>query len=147
MIHFLAPDTFSFYKMTRDTQVLVAVSLAVGFLGDALLQFAVGSLGMGGETGWGLRRYFAQHGPFESAFIAAGMMGVFYALYLAFGFPIDYTSLAIYGVVLDIIFRATDLFPSLDGYYRTLNYFWSAVWGAIPLVMPLALARMLRSSH
>ena len=34
------------------------------------------------------------------------------------------------------------IFPSLKGYYSHLNYFWSAVWGAIPLMLPLLISNL-----
>ena len=117
---------------------LIVISCIAGFVGDALLQFGSKVLKLGGQTGWGLKSYFAQHGPSESVFIAGGMMTVFYIIYLYFlSFPINYVYLAIYGIVLDFIFRKTEIFPSLRGYYGYFNYFWSAVWGAIPLILPL----------
>ena len=117
---------------------LIVISCIAGFVGDALLQFGSKVLKLGGQTGWGLKSYFAQHGPSESVFIAGGMMTVFYIIYLYFlSFPINYIYLAIYGIVLDFIFRKTEIFPSLRGYYVYFNYFWSAVWGAIPLMLPL----------
>ena len=117
---------------------LIVISCIAGFVGDALLQFGSNVLKLGGQTGWGLKSYFAQHGSSESVFIAGGMMTVFYIIYLYFlSFPINYVYLAIYGIILDFIFRKTEIFPSLRGYYGYFNYFWSAVWGAIPLILPL----------
>jgi len=121
---------------------LIVISCIAGFVGDALLQFGSKVLKLGGQTGWGLKSYFAQHGPSESVFIAGGMMTVFYIIYLYFlSFPINYVYLAIYGIILDFIFRKTEIFPSLRGYYGYFNYFWSAVWGAIPLMLPLIIYR------
>jgi hypothetical protein len=115
---------------------LISLSCFTGFFGDAGLQFL--SRFMGGPTGWGLKAYFKQHGSAESLFIASGMMTLFYVIYIyILGFPISLYYLAIYGIILDYIFRVMRLFPSLDGYYKSLNYFWSAFWGAIPLMMPL----------
>ena len=54
--------------------------------------------------------------------------------------PFNIALIALYGIVLDLIFRKTMVFKSLDGYYNHLNYFWSGVWGAIPLVLPLLAA-------
>jgi len=113
---------------------LVGVACIVGFIGDFLLQLG-SKLGLGGPTGWGLKDYFAQHGSIESLFIAGGMMTIFYVLYLLVLKP-NYLYLAIYGIVLDFIFRKLNVFPSLNGYYKYFNYFWSAVWGAIPLMLP-----------
>ena len=118
---------------------LVSTAMWVGFFGDMALQWAVGPGKMGGPTGWGLKEYFAQHGQGESLFIAAGMMGIFYAAYLATGWPVNLTTMAIYGFVLDVVFRKWMLFPSLKGYYSALSFFWSTFWGALPMVMPLVL--------
>ena len=54
-------------------------------------------------------------------------------------------SLAIYGIILDLLFRKTMWFPSLKGYYNHLNYFWSAFWGAIPMILPLLILQSLTS--
>lgn len=116
---------------------LVSIACLTGFVGDALLQVMT-RYGMGGPTGWGLTPYFRHHGPAESLFIAGGMMALFYIIYIdLLHLPVTWYYLAIYGVVLDYIFRVTRLFPSLDGYYAHLNYFWSAFWGAVPMMLPL----------
>ena len=114
---------------------LISTACLVGFGGDFLLQRGV-KMGLGGPTGWGLKEYFAQHGSTEALFIAGGMMSLFYALYVNAGFPLNYQSLALYGIILDFVFRKLMIFPSLEGYYEYFNYFWSAVWGAIPLILP-----------
>jgi cobalamin biosynthesis protein CobD/CbiB len=99
---------------------------------------------MGGETGWGLKEYFRQHGKAESLFIAGGMMTLFYIIYFVIlGLPLNWFYLAIYGVVLDWIFRAAMLFPSLKGYYNHLNYFWSGFWGGTPMLMPYGIMLMI----
>lgn len=115
---------------------IVSIALMTGFVGDFLLQLLT-FMGAGGETGWGLNRYFAQHGRFESMFVAAGMMGIFYMIYVdILGLELNWIYLSLYGVLLDLVFRLGMLFPSLIGYYTHLNYFWSAVWGAIPMLLP-----------
>lgn len=117
---------------------LLSLAFFTGFFGDALLQIAT-CHGMGGDTGWGLNEYFIQHGKAEAMFIAGGMLTLFYILFLLFfkgGEKKGYIYLAIYGIVLDLIFRKFMIFPSLQGYYDSLNYFWSAFWGAIPLIVP-----------
>ena len=114
---------------------LISTACLVGFGGDFLLQTG-SKMGLGGPTGWGLKEYFAQHGSIEALFIAGGMMSLFYALYVNTGLPLNYQSLALYGIILDFVFRKLMIFPSLEGYYEYFNYFWSAVWGAIPLILP-----------
>lgn len=119
---------------------LCILAFIVGFIGDSLLQFGSSTLHLGGSTGWGLRDYFAKHGRAESVCIAGGMMIFFYLIYFyILCLPANYLYLALYGIVLDFIFRKAIIFPSLKGYYEYFDYFWSAVWGAIPLMMPLAL--------
>ena len=118
---------------------LVSIACLTGFFGDALLQF-----GSKFGSGWGLKPYFKQHGSIESLFVATGMMGLFYAIYFTIlGLPAVWYYLALYGIVLDLIFRETRLFPSLDGYYKALNYFWSGFWGAVPLMMPFYIAKFI----
>jgi hypothetical protein len=115
---------------------IITNATLTGFIGDASLQLLT-SKGLGGPTGWGLNSYFSQHGPIESLFIAAGMMAVFYIVYMyILKLPLKPTYLAVYGIVLDYLFRRFRLFPSLDGYYHHLNYIESAIWGAIPMVIP-----------
>jgi hypothetical protein len=115
---------------------LVVSSTLVGFFGDAILQ--LGTPVIHKDDDWGLKKYFEQHGIAESLCIAAGMMALFYIFYLfVLRIKPDWKLLAIYGIILDYIFRKTMVFPSLDDYYKKLNYFQSALWGAIPMVLPL----------
>ena len=121
---------------------LVTISCLTGFFGDASLQFMTKTLGLGGPTGWGLKPYFALHGTGEALCVAAGMMSMFYIIYLyLLKLPPVWYYLALYGIILDLLFRLFRLFTSLDGYYKSLNYFWSAFWGAVPMVLPLVIAR------
>jgi len=116
--------------MNNEKFILLSIACIVGFVGDFLLQII-------GNKNWGLQGYFKQHGPVESVFIAGGMMTIFYVLYLLLKLPLKLEYLAVYGIVLDLIFRKFRIFPSLDGYYSALNYFESGLWGAIPLMLPL----------
>jgi len=129
--------------LTQEAGNLVAIFTIVGFLGDASLQ-ALTKLGMGSESGWGLNEYFEQHGGVEATFIAGGMLGLFAILYALTGLPFTIQNMVIYGILLDLIFRVFMIFPSLKGYYKSLNYFWSAVWGVIPMVIPLVIYKLLK---
>lgn len=115
---------------------LLALSCITGFIGDIGLQVLT-YLGFGGKTGWGLHEYFYQHGRVEAPFLAAGMMTLFYVIYLWLKLPITYVALGLYGILLDLLFRYGRIFPSLDGYYKALNHVESGLWGAIPLMLPL----------
>ena len=115
---------------------LISIACFVGFIGDFLLQI------LAKKYDWGLKDYFKQHGSIESLFIAGGMMSLFYIIYILLKLPLNYKYLAIYGIVLDFLFRKFMIFPSLKGYYSHLNYFWSAVWGAIPLMLPLLISNL-----
>ena len=121
---------------------LVSLACFTGFVGDFLLQTGV-KMGLGGPTGWGLKEYFSLHGSAESLFIAGGMMSLFYALFLLSGLAVNYKNLALYGIFLDLLFRKLMIFPSLKGYYEFFNYFWSAVWGVIPLCLPFQLSKVI----
>ena len=117
---------------------IVSTATSVGFVGDAILQVASQKFKMGGPTGWGLKEYFKQHGKVESLFIPAGMLSIFYIFYIyVLKLPMTYTNIAIYGIIIDYIFRTFMIFPSLVGYYEYFNHFWSAVWMAIPMMIPL----------
>lgn len=92
----------------------------------------------GRKNRMGLKLYFEKHGRAESLFIAAGMMTLFYAAYLyLIPLPITYLYLAIYGIVIDFIFRKTMIFSSLVGYYQYFGYVGSAFWMAFPIIIPL----------
>lgn len=119
---------------------LIVASALTGFFGDALLQFGLPLIGK--DEKWGLRSYFQQHGVGEALCIATGMMTLFYILYFVLlRLPPDWRYLAVYGVILDLIFRETMVFSSLKEYYARLNYFDSALWGAIPMVLPLLVGK------
>jgi hypothetical protein len=121
---------------------LVSISFLVGFFGDLTLQIA--SPRIGGPTGWGLTPYFKQHGKAESLFIAGGMMALFFIIYLyIFRLKPNYLYLAIYGIILDLLFRWFRIFPSLDGYYEYLNYFWSGFWQAFSMILPLLVSQFI----
>ena len=123
--------------------ILIVLAFITGFIGDFLLQFG-SKIGLGGPTGWGLKDYFKTHGFSESLCIAGGMMTFFYIIYGVLKIKINYLNLAIYGIVLDFIFRKLMIFKTLKGYYEYFNYFWSAVWGAIPLMLPLFIFQKVR---
>ena len=127
---------------------ILLITFLTGFFGDGLLQIG-DKLGMGGPTGWGLRDYFNLHGAAESCCIAGGMMTLFYILILPIFGKLTTTQtivfLAIYGVLLDLAFRKLMIFKTLDGYYRYFSYFWSAVWGAIPLVLPYLISLLINN--
>lgn len=123
--------------MTDCEQKLKLIILAffTGFVGDMLLQ-----LGVNYKIGdWGLKRYFEQHGVYESLHIAGAMLALFYMLYLYTGLKVSYLNITIYAILLDLAFRKFRIFPSLDGYYKHLNYFWSAFWAIVPMLIPLIL--------
>jgi len=124
-----------------DNGIILTTYFLTGFFGDLCLQLITSN----SQKDWGLKEYFSQHGRPESLFIAGGMLTFFMIIYLyIFRMPLQrrsYTSylyLSIYGILLDLFFRETMIFSSLQGYYDNLNYFESAVWGAIPMMLPLA---------
>lgn len=112
---------------------LIAIACLVGFFGDILYQI---KNVLFGTT---LNSYFLQHGKAESAILAAGLLSFFYVVYIdILRLPIKWYYLAIYGIILDLLFRTTMIFPSLQNYYHSLGYFETAITGgAIPAVLPL----------
>ena len=117
----------------------VYASLVAGFVGDWLLQRLE-------PERYGLAEYFLQHGPMESLFVAAGMMGVFSLIFVAlFGEPAinQLLLLFLYGGVLDLIFRYGRLFSSLDGYYQALSPPISFLWGGLPFLIAFVLSTLL----
>jgi hypothetical protein len=119
-----------------DNTRLLIITFFVGFFGDTLLQLG-SKYGMGGPTGWGLKEYFEQHGSVESLIIAGGMMTLFYSILMILKVPINFQTLIVYGIFLDLLFRKFRIFPSLDGYYKYLGYIGSAFWEALSMSLPL----------
>jgi hypothetical protein len=122
---------------------LIIIAILTGFIGDILLQL-MSSKNLLNSKSWGLEPYFSQHGKAESAFIAGGIMGGFYALYSLTGLPFKIQYMIIYGLIIDLIFRHFRIFSSLDLYYKNVGYFGTVVVGAVvPLVIPLIVLRMI----
>jgi hypothetical protein len=118
---------------------IISIACLTGVFGDALLQIGAKSV----NRNWSLKPYFAQHGSAESLFIASGM-SIFYVFYLyVLRLPLNYVYLAIYGIIVDLIFRKFMIFKSLEPYYKSLNYFWSAFWMAIPMMLPFFIYNIL----
>jgi hypothetical protein len=116
---------------------LIIVAALVHVIGDASLQIGTK---MGAD--WGLEDYFKQHNPIEALFIA-GFMGVlFYAIYIALKLPLNYISMAIYAIILDLLWRKLNIFPSLNGYYKRFGYIQSALWEVIAMLLPLFFYRL-----
>jgi hypothetical protein len=112
---------------------LLPTAFFVGFIGYLILQLMVSD-----KLDWGLREYFKQHGKIESMFIAGGLLTFFYIVIIQLKIPMTYTNLAIYGIIMDLLFRKLNIFPSLSVYYQTHNYFQTGVLGgAIPMMLPL----------
>jgi hypothetical protein len=131
--------------MVPSDFILLAIAIFTGFIGDATLQIWA-KMGLGGPNGWGLNKYFNQHGPAESLFVAGGMMGLFYATFMLTGLPVTYVNLSIYGIIIDLLFRKFMIFKSLDGYYMYYSYFKTALFIAIPMCIPLFVARSLNAA-
>ena len=108
-----------------------SVAFLVGFFGDIFLQL----LCQTPYFDYGLKEYFKIHGAIEAPFIAGGMMVLFSIIYGFTGLPLKWEYLAIYGVILDIIFRVFMVFPSLKGYYSALTPFWTCLWEAVSMVL------------
>ena len=98
---------------------LESVAFLVGFFGDIFLQL----LCQTPYFDYGLKEYFKIHGAPEAPFIAGGMMVLFVIIYRFTGLPIKWEYFAIYGVILDILFRTFMIFPSLKAYYSALLRF------------------------
>jgi hypothetical protein len=121
-----------------DNLKLLIAACAVGFMGDAMLQ-----LGIKFGADWGLKDYFNQHGSLEALFIAGGMMVLFYAIYILLKLPLNYIAIAVYAVILDLLWRKFNIFPSLKGYYDYFNIFWSGLWEIIAMWLPLILVKFI----
>lgn len=119
--------------MNLNELSLGQTAFIVGVIGDGLLQGIVKNSDE--ENKWGLKSYFNQHGSLESITIAGGMLYVFIQLYKYFDPKLNITGLAIYGGILDLIFRYFNIFPSLKDYYEKQPIPISMIWGAIPLVL------------
>jgi hypothetical protein len=124
--------------ITKQVGQLITVALITGFIGDAIWQI-IANMNIGAETGtWGLQYYFERQGSAEALFTAAGMLGIFYILYAFTGLPFKVQWITIYAVILDLIFRYTNLFPSLKMFYKELSIPSTIIMGSvIPLLLPL----------
>jgi len=116
------------------------VAFLVGFFGDIFLQILAKTT----PFDYGLRGYFAEHGSIEAPFIAGGMMVLFYIIYSFTGLPLKWQYIAVYGVLLDILFRTFMIFPSLKGYYSALTPFWTCLWEAVSMVLVIAVYSFLK---
>jgi preprotein translocase subunit SecG len=125
--------------MDKDLILLILFCI-VGFFGDGILQLLSRYTSFGGDSSWGLKDYFIQHGVGESLCIATGLLAMFFIVYrFVLKFPTKWYYLVICSVILDFIFRKFTLFSSLDGYYAYFNNFWSAVGAALPALLPLVI--------
>lgn len=122
---------------------LVISACFVGLFGDLLMQI------LGRYVPYYkkccLSEYFKQHGVAESLFIAMGLMSFIYIFYIyVLKFPLKWYYLALYGIVLDLIFRVARVFPSLDQFYDNHGYIFTAILGgAVPILIPFVFVKLL----
>lgn len=122
------------------TEKLISIACLTGFFSDGLLQIFTASSNV-----LGLKSYFHEQGRLQSLFIAAGMTGIFYIVYLyLLKLPVVWTYLAMYGVIIDLVFRHFALFQGLRNYYQATNYVYSGFFAAVAMVLPLFVAQVLR---
>ena len=121
----------------------LAVVTLTGFFGDAFLQILVKKFGYD----WGLKSYFEQHGTAEALFLGAGLMAILFIIYIyILKLPLSYTNLAIYGIIIDIIFRKTMVFNTLTDYYNVQNYFETMIiGGSLPAMLPLLIFNIFKN--
>ncbi len=116
---------------------LITIACVSGFFSDAVLQVFTKFI-EGPSGGLGLKPYFKQHGSLESMFISAGMTAIFYIIYIyLFKLPILWYYIALYGILIDFLFRKLSLYKGLYGYYKSVNYFWSGFFASLSMVLPL----------
>lgn len=122
---------------------MIKSALITGFFGDIGLQIIVNN--SNDKNTFGLKSYFDQHGSLESAFLASGMMGMFFMIYKIFDPSFYKIGLCLYGGGLDILFRKYHkiIFPSLTDYYKTLSPVESVMWGIIPIIITIGTNRVL----
>jgi hypothetical protein len=123
------------------SEKLISIACLTGFFSDGFLQILTK---FSERASWlGLKPYFKQHGSLESLFISAGMTAFFYIIYIyLFKLPITWYYIALYGILIDFIFRKLSLYSGLYGYYKSVNYFWSGLFASISMVLPLLISRI-----
>ena len=124
-----------------DPTKLLCLALGVGFFGDLFAQAIVRSGRLGD---WGLNGYFKQHGVLESAFIACGVVGGFYAVWIALGLPLRWELILTASLGVDLFWNWANVFPSLKSYYREPCIPRTILGVVIPFLLPLLLAKLLR---
>jgi hypothetical protein len=123
-----------FYVMELCNLILIA--WLVGFFGDLAVQLA-NKWGIIGFSGNGLTTYFRIHGRAESAFIAAGIIAGFYAIWIGLGLPLRWELILLVALILDLIWNYANVFPSLKEYYKE-PYIPRTILGVvIPFLLPL----------
>lgn len=126
--------------MQGDYLIFIIACTYTGFIGDAVLQLVANYRG----DLAGLNAYFKQHGRIESLFIATGIMALCGIIWITFAGQLwnSFIAIAIYGFVLDVIWRQFNLFPSLNStLYAQTTQIESGIWGSISIVIPLAITQ------
>lgn len=125
---------------------LVLIAWLVGFFGDLAVQ-AANRLNVIGFSGVGLTTYFGIHGSVESAFIAAGMVAGFYAVWIGIGAPLRWEFILLAALLLDLIWNLGNIFPSLTEYYKEPLIPRTLLGVVIPFLLPLFIWQGIGSSR
>lgn len=121
---------------------LILIAWLVGFIGDLTVQLA-NKQHITGFSGKGLTTYFWIHGRAESAFIAAGIIAGFYAIWIGLGLPLRWEFILPVALILDLIWNYANIFPSLKEYYKE-PYIPRTILGVvIPFLLPLLIWKVL----
>lgn len=118
---------------------LLIIAILVGFFGDLSVQAFLKITGMD----WGLKSYFREHGVIASALIAAGIVGMFYAIWIAFNLPLRWEFILAVAILIDLFWNYAHVMPSLNNYYKEPVTPRTILGVIIPFLLPLFIAKIL----
>jgi len=118
---------------------LPIIAVLVGFFGDLSIQFLVKI----GGLNWGLKSYFQEHGTVASALIAAGILGMFYSIWIAFNLPLRWEVILVVALLLDLFWNYAHVMPSLNNYYKEPIIPRTILGVVIPFLLPFFIAKIL----
>ena len=121
---------------------LLIIAILVGFFGDLSIQAFLKVTGYN----WGLKSYFREHGMIASALIAAGILGMFYGVWIMFNLPLRWELILVVTLLIDLFWNYAHVMPSLNNYYKEPIIPRTILGVIIPFLLPLLILKIFRIS-